>query len=413
MSTSTAPAQEKTLTPDIHGMSDADFEKLDPSQFNYTPSDDEHNLALAQSGDDADSEDDDLDGDTDPDADQELDLDSDEHSDDDENDAEDSDSDDSESESESDDDESNADADDDTDSDTDENDELDETATYKATHELLMGKFKANGVEMQVSTPQEALRLMQMGANFNKKMTELKPLRQTVKALVNAGIKSPEQLNFLLDLHNKDPKAINKLVKDAGIDPMDLDTSKESDYQPDTQSRVSNAEITLDQVLDSIEDSESGQRTLKIIGSDWDAQSKQILFKNPEIIKGIEDNVQRGVFDVINAEVIKQRALGHLTGVSDIQAYHDVGQQLQAKGGFDHLAPSNTVSKQQSGVKQTTAAKKTVSPANAKKDEADRNKRRKAAGSSSGKSKGKTPEVAVDYIGMSDEEFDRLHGTNQ
>ena len=40
--------------------------------------------------------------------------------------------------------------------------------------------------------------------------------------LENAGITDENQLAYLIDLSNKNPQAIQKLVKDSGIDPLDM-----------------------------------------------------------------------------------------------------------------------------------------------------------------------------------------------
>lgn len=96
---------------------------------------------------------------------------------------------------------------------------------YKAAYEQITAPFKANGREMKVESPEEAVRLMQQGANYVKKMQALKPHLKMVRMLENNGLLDEGRLNFLIDVSRKDPGAIKKLLKDANIDPMDLDLS--------------------------------------------------------------------------------------------------------------------------------------------------------------------------------------------
>ena len=94
---------------------------------------------------------------------------------------------------------------------------------YKAEYQRLLAPFKANGKDIQVTSVDEALTLMQMGANYNKKMAALKPNLKVLKLLDTHGLLDENELNFLIDLKEKNPKAIMKLVKDSGIDPMEMD----------------------------------------------------------------------------------------------------------------------------------------------------------------------------------------------
>ena len=57
--------------------------------------------------------------------------------------------------------------------------------------------FKANGKEITPKTVDDVISLMQMGANYTKKMQAMVPLKRTVETLNKADIKE-EDLNFLL-----------------------------------------------------------------------------------------------------------------------------------------------------------------------------------------------------------------------
>lgn len=201
---------------------------------------------------------------------------------------------------------------------------------YKAEYEKVFAPFTANGKQMQVQTVEEAITLMQMGANYNKKMAALKPNLKLLKLLENNGILSEEKLSFLIDLDKKNPDAITKLVKDSGLDPLEMDVSK-SDYKPNTYT-VHDREIELDSVLSDIQDTPTYSKTLSVVGTKWDGESKKIIVENPQLIKVINDHMANGVFDLISNEVDRQRALNRLNGVSDIEAYRLVGDEMHNRG---------------------------------------------------------------------------------
>ena len=205
-----------------------------------------------------------------------------------------------------------------------------EETDYKAEYQKILAPFSANGKQMQVESAEEAITLMQMGANYNKKMAALKPNLKLLKLLENNGLLSEEKLSFLIDLDKKNPDAITKLVKDSGLDPLEMDVSK-SDYKPNTYT-VHDREVELDSVLSDIQDTPTYSKTISIVGNKWDGESKKIIVENPQLIKVINDHMASGVFDLISNEVDRQRALNRLNGVSDIEAYRLVGDEMHNRG---------------------------------------------------------------------------------
>lgn len=268
---------------------------------------------------------------------------------------------------------------------------------YKTEYERLLAPFKANGRDISVKGVDDAITLMQMGANYNKKMAALKPNLALLKMLENNGLLSEEKINFLIDLEKKNPEAINKLIKDSGIDPMDLDAEKASGYKPTTY-RVDEREVELDSVLDEIQETPSYNRTLEIVSKEWDAKSKQTIADSPQLLKVINSHVQSGIYDLISKEIESERVFGRLNGLSDIEAYRQIGDTIQARGGFDHLGRQG----QQAPVKPVV-----VQPKPKVADE-DKIKEKKRAASSTKPAAASTAPKDFNPLSLSDAEFNKL-----
>ena len=224
----------------------------------------------------------------------------------------------------------------------DEDSETEDSETelnYEEFYKQITAPFTANGKEMHIDNVEDAIQLMQMGAGYNKKMAALKPNLKLLKVLENNDLLDESKLGYLIDLSKKKPDAITKLIKDSGIDPMDIDVEKESEYKPETYT-IDDRELALDEVISSIKDRPNFNKTLDLVSNEWDGPSKQIVSDNPQIIEVISDHMNNGVYDVIAAEVEKGRMLGRLTGLSDLDAYKAVGDALDKQGGFDHLFKS-------------------------------------------------------------------------
>ena len=200
------------------------------------------------------------------------------------------------------------------------------------------------------------------------------------------------KLNNLIDLSKKDPKAIAQLIKDSGIDPLDIDTDEEVTYKPNNYS-VSDKEFKINQAIDDIRDTPSFDKTINILAKEWDNESKNLISDNPEIISIINDHVFNGVFDKVQSVVDTERALGRLQ-VPDVVAYRQVAEHLQSQG---------ALSNQQESVRPPPAS---VPKAKAQDPAVVKQKRKAAAGTR--KTAGKTEAASANYLGMTDEEFMKL-----
>lgn len=269
---------------------------------------------------------------------------------------------------------------------------------HKAIVDKLFAPFKANGKEMAVDNVDDAVALMQMGANYNKKMAALKPNLKLLKLLENNNLLSEEKLSFLIDLDKKNPAAIGKLLKDSGIDPLDVDVEKANEYAPKPYT-VDEREIELDTVLEEIQDTPVYSKTVNVVSNKWDAASKQVIADTPQLLRVINDHMASGVFDVISSEIERERMFGRLKGLSDIEAYRQVGDSIQARNGFAHLF------KQQAPV-EPVPVKEPV-PADEKAPEPDlRDKKRAASSPRPAAPVAKQPEF--NPLALSDEEFSKL-----
>lgn len=275
-----------------------------------------------------------------------------------------------------------------------------EGVDYKAAYDRLLTPFKANGKDIAVDSVDDAIALMQMGANYNKKMAALKPNLKLMKLLENNGLLNEEKLSFLIDLEKKSPEAISKLVKDSGLDPLDLDADKASGYKPQTYT-VDDREMELDTVLDELQSSPSYNRTLDIVSNKWDGPSKQVIAGSPQLLRVINDHVQSGIYDTILKEMDRERVFGRLNGLSDIEAYRQVGDAIEARGGFKQLV-------QGSSQKQVPSVPQPVVVIPKPKVEDDRLKDKRRAAGSSKSVVGNQGVQEYNPLSLSDEAFGNL-----
>ena len=271
---------------------------------------------------------------------------------------------------------------------------------YEAEYKKLMGTFKANGRDITPKSAEDAIALMQMGANYNKKMAGLKPSLKLLKMLETNGLLDEAQLGFLIDVHKRDPAAINKLIVDSEMDPLDLNADKAGEYKPGSH-KVNDQEMELDAVLDEIKDSPSYTQTLQVVSTEWDPTSRSEIVNRPQVLKTINEHISSGIFDVIKAEMESERTFGRLKGLTDIAAYQKVGDAIQARNGFDHLFKGSSQEKKETVV----ATPVIVTPTPNKADEDKLKDRRKAASGTRAAAPNKGVPADFNPLQMSDADF--------
>ena len=281
-----------------------------------------------------------------------------------------------------------------------ENEEID----YKAAYEQLLQPLKSSGRTINIRDINHARTYMQFGENYHRKMHEIKPYLKTVRTLKKHGlIGAPDEtdrINFLLDLDQRKPEAVKKLIAEAGIDPYELQDEdkyspeKAKEYQPEDH-MVSETDIEIEDALKEISSSEQFDRTVHVLTNEFDDKSKDIIAENPEYIKYLNADMESGQYDKIMDEVRYQRDMNMMPGsISDIEAYIGVVQQMIAQR-------QQQAQNQQQNVDQSdNSGRQRV---NRKVD-----KKRKQSMSSTKTSRKKQGNKEFDFLSMSDEEFEKL-----
>lgn len=276
-----------------------------------------------------------------------------------------------------------------------ESEDADSATDLEDFHKKITAPFRANGKEMQINNPDDAIRLMQMGANYNRKMASMKPALKVLKMLERNELLDEKKLSYLIDLNKKEPGAIAKLLKDSKIDPMEFEIDQE---YAQSNHAVSDSEVELDTVVDELRDSPTYTRTLEIVANGWDKVSKTHIADNPRLLATLDSQVASGVYDIVSIEVDRERAFGRLSGISDIEAYQLTGDRLHAEGKFNHMIKAPAQQKLRDSSKPHSTRKP--------HDEVSRrDKRRAASPTRSAPAKGNAS--AVNPLQLSDAAFEQ------
>lgn len=232
-------------------------------------------------------------------------------------------------------------------------------------YDTIMAPLKANGKTIELRSPEEAVALMQMGANYTKKLQDLRPARKVLTMLESNGMMDEGKLSFAIDLiEKKDPEAIKKLLKDAGINPLEIDADTDPAYVEGSH-RVSDEQVNFHTTLDELSSNPAGVETITEINTSWDQVSKQALWAAPEIMTVIHQQREAGVYDVVKAEVDRRITLGSIPANTPfIEAYKTVGDEMAkaALAGGDGKDPTGAATDPKSPTGGTVVATRTETP---------------------------------------------------
>merc|ERR1711879_1063460 len=199
-------------------------------------------------------------------------------------------------------------------------------------------ELPVTGEPFNIRSVEEARQLMQRGLQSASSSGQSPNDVQVLAMLQQQGLHEPEKLGYLLDLAKHDKGAIAKLLHDSGIDPLDLEAEPEAytpgDHTPDMR------KVALENVVDSIRGSEHYQKTMQVVTQEWDEGSRSIISENPQLLTALNKHISDGTYDTVVQEVQRIRVFGGLQGMSDIEAYRTVGDQLFGQAPTASPAPA-------------------------------------------------------------------------
>lgn len=229
-----------------------------------------------------------------------------------------------------------------------------ETVNYEDVYKEIFKGFKANGKEIVPKTAEDVISLMQMGANYTKKMQLMAPMRKAVESLNRAEI-GEQDLNFLIDVHKGDKEAIKKLLEKHKVDPVELDMET-TNYVP-KNNIVSDDDVEFHMTLDEISD--SIPKIKEVMDTVWDSESKKQLLKDQRLMKALHEEIQMGRFDKVQAQLEVEKTFGRYKNMSDIDAYIDLVTKLVKEEQTKQQANTNVKNNNQKQVSTKPVPDKT------------------------------------------------------
>ena len=230
---------------------------------------------------------------------------------------------------------------------------------YKAFYETVTQDFKASGKTMPgVKEPEKFIKALQMATDYALKTAALKPALKRVKMLEEV---SDEDLAEMLDFRKRNPEVIKKALKEANIDPVELDMDKVN-YVPQVQ-MISDSEYDFRETVDELSKDAKFNDTRQLILSGLDAKSKELALTDTRVLKALHQEVVSGRIEQIQAKALELRTFGSVdSSITDLELYATIANQMDQNSSTIMQSNPSAVSAQVVSNTQTKQVTKEPNP---------------------------------------------------
>lgn len=209
-----------------------------------------------------------------------------------------------------------------------------EELTAEQFREILTRPFKASGREVFYTDPNDILRLMQQGFDYQKKMAGLKPQKRIIKTLEQHGLLDESKLNQIIELSQGKPEAIAQFLKDRNIDTFELPNVEEQPHQYGNYI-ASEQQVDLEDKVQELQSTQAGNMVLGFMKDLPEADFSKVI-NNFGLIDDLTFHAESGLMNDALNQLAKDKAVGRVPAdMSYLDAYNAISgyiyNQNQAK----------------------------------------------------------------------------------
>lgn len=201
--------------------------------------------------------------------------------------------------------------------------------------ELLPIDIPANGIKVK-ATMNELIEGFKKGMNYTQKMQEISQHRKSISILAEHGL-NEKDLGLLIDARSGNKEAIAKLLRDAKVDPLDLDVESKTEYVAKDYSKDEvdpEMEYVRKEILSDTEYAPIVEDAIKTMPEDMFRE----VAGNANNLSALYKDVKSGVYQRVMPEVIKIKNLyGSTKSTKDL--YIEVARNMAPAKVQPNVAP--------------------------------------------------------------------------
>ena len=249
--------------------------------------------------------------------------------------------------------------------------------------EIMPFEIKAGGQVMHASMDQ-LIEGFKKGIGFTKNMQQIKPFSRSIGIMEKYGI-TENDLTLLAEGKSGSKEAFARMMVDAKVDSVDVDTEGNENYTPKDPG-VTPIDHEMEQVKSEINSDTEYFPAMKQAITDMPQDFYDLVNNEPQALNNLYNDVKGGIYQQIMPEVIKQQMLGSKEPTVDL--YIKVANKMFSKETAEqNMQKTDEVKEDQTKAKQVSKDK------------------RKAAGSGTKVKANKQTSVSAKLDDMDSDEF--------
>lgn len=283
---------------------------------------------------------------------------------------------------------------------TQEQSQAEEEIDYKAFYDEVTAPIRADGRDFTIKSSEDLRNLVSKGLDYTQKTQQIAPYRKTLAFLRDNNALDDTKLSYMVDLINKDEKAVKQLIREMTAEPKeegkqklelyDLDPEQEDEsqrYHFQNKNTITDEQLNFRETFDEVNTSEGGNAFLNKINQKFDSSSLDYLYQNPQAIKLLYQADRAGQFD----QIMDKMQYNDMIHPENVQRENTITRFMKTGQSMPELFQQNQQPTQQQVVQQ--------------RQQQNRVKSASIPRASGGKSRN-----FVDPLDMSDEEFKAQFG---
>ena len=113
--------------------------------------------------------------------------------------------------------------------------EQEEEIDYKAFYDEVTAPIRADGRDFTIKSSSDLRNLVSKGLDYTQKTQQIAPYRKTLAFLRDNDALDDTKLSYMLDLYNKDEKAVKQLIREMTAEPKEEGKQKLELYDLDPE----------------------------------------------------------------------------------------------------------------------------------------------------------------------------------
>jgi hypothetical protein len=214
--------------------------------------------------------------------------------------------------------------------------------------------LKVSGKQIPINSLEELYTLASGGAAVTQKFQEIAGHKKSIAIMQDHNLTEAD-LSLLVEAKNGSKDALASLVKQSGIDSLEVTDEVSEGYKPGAYI-PSDQQISLQEVQHEISRDEEYAVTQNVVNNILDERSQDMLVQNPQMIRGLHEDIKSGAYLSVSAHAQKLKLMDGGRR-SDMEYYIQAAQEGPSPQDVPAV-PAAVVPEQQSPKKKVVSKDK-------------------------------------------------------